>query len=116
MNYMFFINKLFLTGLLDGITPFSILSEKAKKMEARNVIRALGITQLGYILRMSGVIVGLLVIFWSLITLMIVNYPKTVMQTKTIILQATIVIVIIMLLPEVMDAIHNLITSVAGIT
>ena len=90
--------------IMAASTTWEILSDKAKYTTS---ISELGLDAIVWILDYVGVIGAVIVIVASLVMLLIVNYPKTVAQTKQRIAQSFISVIIIGLLPLIFDTIYT---------
>ena len=108
---LYFINSIY-TYLLytTSETPFSILKQSWRgATEKTQTINILGLPQLAYVLDIAGMIGAVIVIISSLLTLVLVNYPKTVAQTKTKIVHALLVVALIGALPFLADVVYTVI-------
>ena len=100
------------SALLSSDTPMEILGDPSTIADANSFIRRTGITALGQVLNIAGILSAGIVILASLGMLLIVNYPKTVAQTKEKIANALMVVAFIAAFPLVADAIYSVITGV----
>ena len=100
--------------LLSLPSPFDILNEK-NSGDAVEFTRGLGLPQLANIIQVTGVICAVIMIFCAFIMLLVVNYPKTVSQTKTKIVHACFVVIIIASMPYIADLFLTVITGALGI-
>ncbi len=96
-------------------SPFEILSKKPSMFTGSDFNNSLGIAQVGYILEMFGLIMAIVSVLTALITLLFVNYPKTVMQTKQKVVHSCFVIAAIGALPYVMDVLLTIISGSLGL-
>lgn len=101
-------------------TPFEILNNRGvraidkqvgKDNFVGNLKNALGLTNLAFVLDFVGVVSAIIVIIISIIMLLLVNYPKTVAQTKQTMAHALITVMLIALLPLILDVIYNIILA-----
>ena len=67
----------------------------------------LGIPNLATVLRAIGYMSSVIVILLAMLMLLVVNYPKTVAQTKTKIAHAVLAALFIAILPLFMDVIYR---------
>ena len=81
-----------------GTSPMKILSEPLDEAVSREFYAGTGLMNLLYTVRVFGVLSAVIVIVISLLTLAVINYPKTLMQTKTRIVTALMVIVVMSLI------------------
>lgn len=89
-------------------TPFDILGEPVNRTrDMGRFMNSLGIQSLAFTLETIGLICAVVVILMSMLMLLVVNYPKTVAQTKQRIAQALISVIFIAILPLFMDVIYN---------
>ena len=72
--------------------------------------QTLGLHALIWILDYAGILGSVIIIISSLIMLLVVNYPKTVAQTKQRIAQSFLTVVVIALLPLIFDVIYTLVS------
>lgn len=79
--------------------------------EAADFVVSMGLPQLAYTLSVLGVWVGIIVIISGLLMLAIVQYPKTVAQTKTRIAVALIGVGLVACLPYMFDVVGSLIVD-----
>ena len=70
-------------------------------------MKDLGIPQLAAVLEGIGYMSAVIVILLAMIMLLVVNYPKTVAQTKTKIAHAVLAALFIAILPLFMDVIYR---------
>ncbi len=96
-------------ALLD--TPFQILGSEDGIGDARGFIVKTGIPALGQVLNVAGIVSAAVIILASLGMLLIVNYPKTVAQTKERIANALMVVAFIAAFPLIADALYTIITQ-----
>lgn len=92
-------------------TPFGILADSDRISDARNFIVKTGIPSLGQVLNVAGIISAAVIILAALGMLLIVNYPKTVAQTKEKIANALMVVAFIAAFPLIADALYTVITE-----
>lgn len=78
--------------------PMTILSQPVGAAISKSFVQGLGLPQLLHIVRLFGVMSAVIVIVSSLLMLAVVNYPKTLMQTKTKIVSALMAVLIICLI------------------
>ena len=95
----------------EAATPFSILSEweVGRDSGVNDFMSALGFRELGYILDVLAVWSAIIVILCGVIVLVVVNYPKTVSQTKTKLVHSILVVGTVAALPYLFDVIGGLI-------
>ena len=111
------LQKMMVLGTLDGAAPMEILNHwgfdirGSEHNEAADFVESLGLPQLGYTLSVLGVWVGIIVIISGLLMLAIVQYPKTVAQTKTRIAVALIGVGLIAISPYLFDVVGSLIVD-----
>lgn len=96
--------------LLDS-TPFDILGETDTVLDTYSFIKGTGIPALGQVLNMLGILSAAIIILASLGMLLIVNYPKTVAQTKEKIANALMVVAFVAAFPLIADAIYSVIVG-----
>ncbi len=89
-------------------TPFEILSVQ-DDTRTQGLFDNLGFGRLMNILNYGGLIAAVVIIICSLIMLTVVNYPKTVAQTKQKVVHALFVIIIIAAAPYLADVILGVI-------
>lgn len=92
-------------------TPFGILSDEDRIGDARGFIIKTGIPALGQVLNIAGVVSAAIIILAALGMLLVVNYPKTVAQTKEKIANALMVVAFIAAFPLIADALYTVITQ-----
>lgn len=94
-------------------TPFEILGEwdYGRHSGTNDFMTSLGFRELGYTLDVLGIWSAIIVILCAFIVLVVVNYPKTVSQTKTKIVHAVLVIAAIASLPFLFDVVGGLINE-----
>lgn len=92
-------------------TPFGILADSDRISDARGFIVKTGIPSLGQVLNVAGIISAAVIILAALGMLLIVNYPKTVAQTKEKIANALMVVAFIAAFPLIADALYTVITE-----
>ena len=85
-------------GAINDQDPMAILAAPISEAVSTTFVKGMGLPQLLYIVRLFGIMSAVIVIVVSLLTLAVVNYPKTLMQTKTRIVTAALTIVIISLI------------------
>lgn len=112
------------TGSFEYATPFDILSNKGPvdianinvggKAGADYLYKASLQGQIAAILDFVAVISGIILIIAALVMLIIVNYPKTVAQTKQKVAQVFLTLVAIALLPIIFDAVYTLTLGLIG--
>lgn len=91
-----------------GKTPFDILGEPVNRTsDMGRFMNSLGMQPLAFTLEAIGMICAVVVILLSMLMLLVVNYPKTVAQTKQKIAQAILTVIFIAILPLFMDVIYN---------
>lgn len=78
--------------------PLSILSQPIGSAVSTAFVKGLGLPELMHTVRVFGMMSAVIVIVCSLLSLAVVNYPKTLMQTKTRIVSAVMVVIIISLI------------------
>lgn len=76
-----------------------------------NLIMAMGLSTLAYIINLFGIMSAVTIIVASLVTLLVVNYPKTVAQTKQKIVHVLFSVILMASLPLIMDCILSLLVS-----
>lgn len=69
----------------------------------------MGFSTIVFILDYLGLASAIIVIICSVIVLLVVNYPKTVAQTKQRIAQALLTVIAIAALPTIADAVYTLV-------
>lgn len=92
-------------------SPFGILGDEDKLVDASPFVRATGVPALGQVLNVAGVLSAMIIILVSLAILLIANYPKTVAQTKEKIVNALMVVAFIAAFPLVADVIYSIIVG-----
>ena len=99
--------------VLANETPFEILSEwdYGRNSGTNDFMTSLGFRELGYTLDVLGIWSAIIVILCSFIILVVVNYPKTVSQTKTKIMHAILIVAAIAALPFLFDVVGGLINE-----
>ena len=108
--------------LLDGEaetspTPFEILGKRDNTYgNLYNFRQRVGLVQLEKSIEVFGIFLAVVVILGAIVTLLVVNYPKTVSQTKTKIVHAFMVIALIGSLAFILDIVLTVIWSVFGLT
>ena len=92
-------------------TPFEILGEwdTGSHSGTNDFMTALGFRELAYTMDVLGIWSAIFVILCALIVLIVVNYPKTVSQTKTKIVHAVLIVAAIGALPFLFDVVGGLI-------
>lgn len=119
------INSLLLNQIMclavSGKSPMAILGQKADSplgnaRDWNGVSKDLGIPDLWTIIIGGGIALAIIVIMVHLIKLLIVNYPKTVMQTKTKVVQAFFVIVALSSLAFLFDIVLKVTQNSLGMT
>ena len=90
-------------------TPFEILGDRGGTSDASSFVRRTGIPALGQVLNIAGILSAAIIILASLGVLLVVNYPKTVAQTKEKIVNALMVVAFIAAFPLIADAIYSVI-------
>lgn len=111
-------------GSTNYATPFDILSNNGAvnaqyldvggKQAADYLYKASLQGQIATILDFVAVISGIILIIAALVMLIIVNYPKTVAQTKQKVAQVFLTLVAIALLPIIFDAVYTLTLGLIG--
>ena len=104
-------NRFHIMALTD---PMQILGKKANYKEGSPVetfVSKTGISTLGQIFTTGFAIAAVVTIVGALITLLVVNYPKTVAQTKTKVVHSFLVLVILDGLVLIMNAIVGLVEA-----
>lgn len=99
-------------ALLTLSSPMEILGDPSTIGDANTFIKRTGITALGQVLNMAGILSAAIVILAALGMLLIVNYPKTVAQTKEKIANALMVVAFIASFPLIADAIYSVVTGI----
>ena len=102
-------------------TPFEILgkwdygitqnADGSWSTATRDFMTTLGFRELAYVLNVLGIWSAIFVIFCGMIVLVVVNYPKTVSQVKTKIVQAILIVASIGALPFMFDVLGGLVTQ-----
>lgn len=104
-----------LYGTVASSTPFEILGEwdaTTTNTSAKAFMETLGFRELAYTLNWLGIWSAIIVILIAMLVLLVVNYPKTVSQTKTKIVHALITTACIAALPFLFDVVGGLINSI----
>ena len=94
-----------------GTTPFQILGKKDGSSTALKMVNRTGLGQLEQVLELFGILSAAIIIVCALGTLVIVNYPKTVAQTKEKIANAFMTIAFIAAFPLIADVIYTVIVN-----
>lgn len=94
-------------------TPFEILSgwDYGSHSGTNDFMTALGFRELGYTLDVLAVWSAIIVILCGIIVLVVVNYPKTVSQTKTKLVHSILVVGAVAALPFLFDVVGGLINE-----
>ncbi len=94
-------------------TPFEILGkwDTGHGSGTNDFMTELGFRELAYTLDVLGVWSAIFVILCAFVVLLVVNYPKTVSQTKTRIVHTILVVAAIGALPYFFDALGGLINE-----
>ena len=91
--------------------PFEILGERTHNYVGEGSFNKfmtdLGLPNLASVLRAIGYMSAVIVILLAMLMLLIVNYPKTVAQTKTKIAHCILAALFIAILPLFMDVIYR---------
>ena len=110
-------------------TPFEILNDKGKVSIGQLRVGGdlaggvsvetylsdqTGVRLIGYILTYAAVISAIILIVSALVMLIIVNYPKTVAQTKQKIGQVFLTIIVVAMLPILFDVLYTLVHMLMG--
>jgi hypothetical protein len=101
-------------GILLADTPFEILGtwdNTTTNGSVKSFMDELGFRELSYTLNVLGIWSAIIVILCALIVLLVVNYPKTVSQTKTKIVHVILTTAAIASLPFLFDCIGGLINT-----
>ncbi len=100
-------------------SPMGILGQKLDETAGagyyERVSDTMGIPQLWQIILGGGIVLALIVMLVALVKLLIVNYPKTVMQTKQKIAHGLAVVIILVMLASLFDTILSITQSAAGV-
>ena len=94
---------------MSGKSPFEILGQGVNLEDESlgRFTKGLGIPYLAYTLEAVGIMSAIVIILLSMFSLLVVNYPKTVAQTKQRIAQAVISVLFIAILPLALDVVYN---------
>ena len=92
--------------------PLEIIGNDISISESRNFIVKSGFRQINEILNVVCILSAGVIILSSLAMLLIVNYPKTVSQTKEKIANALMVIAFIAAFPLIADTIYSIIYQI----
>ncbi len=99
-------------ALLTGTTPFEIIGHTFNAGDAKAFTVTTGLAALGQVLNIFGILSAAVIIVTALGTLVIVNYPKTVAQTKEKVANAFMTVCFIAAFPFVADAIYNVLLDI----
>ncbi len=115
------LNALLLNQIICAKAPLEILGQKVDSAAGdsahwNNVSASLGIPDLWNILIGAGVLLAIIVILVQLIKLLVVNYPKTVTQTKQKVVQAFFVVAVLASLAFVFDIVLKVTQNALGMT
>ena len=92
--------------------PLEILGDPDGAVDAAGFINNTGIPALGQVLNVAGILSAAIIVLTSLGMLLLVNYPKTVAQTKERIANALMVVAFIAMFPLLADVIYTVICQV----
>ncbi len=105
----------FPTGFDVGDSPMAILDKDMPGLvttgEQFNIINAMGINSLAYIMNMVGLLSAATIIVASLVALLVVNYPKTVAQTKQRIVHVLFTVILMAAQPLLMDVVLSILLT-----
>ena len=110
------------SGMLPGgfsldKSPMEILSSKmpgswdTDTSAEGKLINAMGVKTLAFIINLFGIMSAIVIIVASFVALLVVNYPKTVAQTKQRIVHVLFTVVIMASLPLILDCILSLLIA-----
>ncbi len=113
--------SLLVNQIICAKTPLEILGQKVDSAAGdanhwNNVSARLGIPDLWTIIVGGGIVLAIIVVLVQLIKLLVVNYPKTVTQTKQKIVQAFFVVAALSSLAFLFDVVLKVVQNSLGMT